>query len=399
MTTKPLSIWLIVLLASMIATTPLAIDMYLPAMPTIAHDLNAHISTVQQSLSVFLAAYSFGMLLFGPLADALGRRPLALFGLSGFVLASLALSQAESIEWFLSLRALQALAGSASSVVVPGIIRYLYREHTAKGMSYMSLIMMLAPLLAPSIGSGLMLWFGWHSIFILQAAYGLVVVLFAWRYLPEINTLTGPRKIAFLGDYRTVLSHRRARPFIVTIMFSSFSFFCFLTAIPFVYIRYFGASEQLFGILFGMNVGVLMLANFINSRLVTRVGAPRMLLAGLTLALVSVSILCVFNYIGLGLWFIVAIIAPLMAGLSLVTTNTDAIVIMKFPDHSGTASAVMGTLKFGSGALAGPLLTLLFTGTALPFSLLMLAGVIGILVCQIWAGQQRYNQPVVASEL
>src|SRR5690606_40327934 len=149
--------------------------------------MNTHIGNVQQSLSIYLAAYALGMLLFGPLADALGRRPLAIFGLTGFTLASIVLGIVEQIEWFLTWRIIQAVCGAASSVVVPGIIRYMYREHTAKGMSYMSMIMMLAPLLAPAIGSAIMWLSSWHLIFIAQAVYATVIIVFAWRFLPEIK--------------------------------------------------------------------------------------------------------------------------------------------------------------------------------------------------------------------
>ena len=384
MTEKSLSPWLILLLAAMIATTPLAVDMYLPAMPAMAQDMSTHIGSVQQSLSIFLAAYGAGMLLFGPLADALGRRPLALFGLSGFALASLALSQVNSIEWFLTWRTVQALSGAASSVVVPGIIRYLYREHTAKGMSYMSMIMMLAPLLAPAMGSAIMWLSSWHFIFIAQAVYAGLIIVFAWRFLPEIKARDSSRRVNFLQGYRTVFAHHSARPLIITIMFSSFAFFCFLTAMPFIYIKYFGVSEQHFGILFGMNVMMLMLANFINSRVVSRLGSPRMLRIGLGIALISASLLCLFNYLDMSLWYTVLTVGPLMASLGLISTNTDAMIIMKFPDHSGTATAVTGTLRFGSGALAGPLLALLFNGSALPFAGLMLAGVVGVCLCQWW---------------
>lgn len=381
---KSVSLSLIVLLAAMIATTPLAIDMYLPAMPSMAEDMNTHIGAVQQSLSIYLAAYAAGMLLFGPLADALGRRPLALFGLTGFALASLVLSTIDSIEWFLTWRAIQAFSGAASSVVVPGIIRFLYREHTAKGMSYMSLIMMLAPLLAPSLGSAILWLSGWHMIFVTQAFYGSVMGLLAWRYLPEIKAKGSSRKIEFLNGYRIVFANKSAHPLIATMIFVSFAFFCFITAMPFIYIEYFDVSEHYFGMLFGVNVVMLMIANIFNSRLVTRLGSPYMLRVGLTMAIISASLLCLFNFFGLGLWYTVAAIAPLSAGLSLVTTNADAMVIMKFPDNSGTATAVTGTLRFGSGALAGPLLALAYTGTAMPFSLLMLMGVMGVLACQIW---------------
>src|SRR5690606_16355478 len=182
--------WIILLLASIVATTPLAIDMYLPAMPLMAQQLDTTIGMVQQSLSIFLAFFGVSMLICGPLADNLGRRPLAIFGLTGFVLASIALSLVSSIEWFLIWRAAQALCGAAATVVVPGIVRHIYQEHTAKGMSYVSMIMMLAPLLAPAIGSGILWLASWQMIFVALAGYALLIVLLSWRYLPETKTVS-----------------------------------------------------------------------------------------------------------------------------------------------------------------------------------------------------------------
>ena len=385
--TKETHPFLIVLLAAVIATTPLAVDMYLPAMPDIARDLDAHIGSVQQSLSIFLAAYGVGMLLFGPLADSLGRRPLAIFGLTGFTLCSIALAFTDNIHHFLLLRALQAFCGAAATVVVPGLVRHLYQEHTAKGMSYLSMIMMLAPLLAPSIGSAILWVSEWHSIFIVLALYGALIFAFVWKWLPEINQpINDSPKVTgnFFSGYKVVFSNSQARPLIASMMFGSFAFFCFITAVSFVYIDYFGVSEQMFSVLFGVNVICLIIANFINSRVVTRFGSLHMLRIGIALALVSALLLCGFNFFGLNIWFSVFSIAPLMAGLTLASTNTDALVLMKFPHNSGTATAVMGTLRFGSGAFAGPLLAFFYTGTAMPFSLLMLAGVLGVIICQVW---------------
>lgn len=388
-TTHP---YLIVLLAAVIATTPLAVDMYLPAMPDIAAALNTHIGTVQQSLSIFLAAYGVGMMLFGPLADSLGRRPLAIFGLSGFTLSSIALAFVHSPELFLGLRTTQAFCGAAATVIVPGIVRQLYQEHTAKGMSSLSMMMMLAPLLAPGIGS-VILWFSdWRSIFIVLALYGAMIFALVWKWLPEIsqplqldnNSPGAAIQHGFFNSYKTVFCNRSARPMIVSMMFGSFAFFCFITAVAFVYINYFGVSEQAFSLLFGMNVICLIVANFINSRLVTRVGSLRMLHRGLWVGLASAMALCTVNYLQLGIVWTVITIAPLMGALTLMSTNADAIVLMKFPHNSGTATAVMGTLRFGSGAFAGPLLAYFYTGTAMPFALLMLAGVAGVAVCQLW---------------
>lgn len=377
------SIWLIMLLAAVIAITPLAIDMYLPAMQMMADDLHTSMALVQQSLSIYLAAYAIGMLLFGPLADMIGRRPLALAGMIGFLLSSLMLSLVSSIEWFLVWRALQAFTGAAATVVIPGIVRHLYQQHTAKGMSYVSMIMMLAPLIAPAVGSGLMYFAHWQIIFDVLAAYALLILLLSWRFMPEVPRAENAVKPAFFSGYLTVFANKQAWPYIATSMFSSFSFFTFLTAVSFVYISYFKVSEQSFALLFGLNVSVLMFVNFINSRLVTRLGPQRMLTSGLVVAILCASLLSMFNYMELGLWFTVMTIAPLMGSLGLVATNADAMILMRFPEHTGTATAVIGTLRFGVGALAGPLLGMFYTGTALPFSLMMLAGTVCILMAQL----------------
>ncbi len=387
--------YLIILLAAVIAITPLAVDMYLPAMPNIALSLNTHIGNVQQSLSIFLAAYASGMLLFGPLADQWGRRPLAIFGLSGFTLSSIGLVFASNIELFLTLRTTQAFCGAAATVVIPGLVRHLYKEHTAKGMSYLSMIMMLAPLLAPSIGSGILLFSEWHSIFTVLAIYGVLIFALVWKWLPEINQPidvdTGKKTANFFSGYKIVFSNPQARPMIASMMFGSFAFFCFITAVSFLYINYFGVSEQVFSLLFGANVFCLMIANFINSRLVTRYGPLRMLRSGLVIGLISASILCTVNYLELGIAYTVIAVAALMGSLTLMGTNSDAILLMKFPHNSGTTTAVSGTLRFGSGAFAGPLLAFFYTGTAMPFSLLMLSGVTGVLICQIWYWQSNKN--------
>lgn len=381
-----------ILLAATVAITPFAVDMYLPAMPVIAQDLQTHIGTVQQSLSIFLAAYGGGMLLFGPLADKWGRRPLALCGIGGFALASLFLTFANSIESFLIGRAVQAFCGAAATVIVPGIIRHLYQEHTAKGMSYMSLIMMLAPLLAPSIGSGILFFSTWHVIFLVIFVYAIILLFFIWKFLPEPPRSNAANTISFFSGYKTVFSKKDVRPLIATIAFSSFSFFCYLTAIPFVYIKYFGASEQLFSLLFAVNIILLMASNFINSRYVTHYGSPHMVRMALRAAIIFSLLLCTVNILQLDLVFTLITLAPLMGCLTMISTNTDAMILLKFPDHSGTASAVTGTLRYGCGALAGPILALTFTGTPVPFTLLMFTGVVGIASCQYWVRQSMHSE-------
>ena len=177
---------LLPLLASIVAITPLAVDMYLPAMVQIAADLGATMPQVQISLSVYLGGYALGMLFFGPIADQMGRRRLARIGLGLFALCSLALAFCQDIHLFWALRAAQAFTGAAATVVVPGIIRHIYQQNTAKGMSYVSMIMMIAPLIAPSIGSLSLGLAQWQVIFLTLAGYAVFIIVWVQMHLIDI---------------------------------------------------------------------------------------------------------------------------------------------------------------------------------------------------------------------
>ncbi|KPH92604.1 Bcr/CflA family efflux MFS transporter [Pseudoalteromonas sp. US3C1013] len=376
---------LLPLLASIVAITPLAIDMYLPAMLVIANDLNTSMPNVQISLSIYLAGYALGMLFFGPIADQIGRRKLARIGLSLFGLSSLALAFTTEVHTFWVLRAVQAFTGAAATVVVPGIIRHIYQKNTAKGMSYVSMIMMIAPLLAPSIGSVILGFSLWSTIFIVLAAYSFVILLFVQRYLIDIPIFKNDRKglSLFFSSYKIVLSNPHARADILSSMFVSFGFFCFLTSVPYIYLDLFKVSEQLFGLLFAFNVMALMFGNFLNTRVVPRIGSRKMLYYGLMCGFISGTALLSFSVLHLSLYFIVAAIAPLMMSLGIIASNADSLILMKFEQNTGTATAVIGTLRFGSGALVGPILAVMHAQSAVPFSSLMFSAVVLTILVQL----------------
>ncbi len=376
---------LLPLLASIMALSPLAIDMYLPAMPILAEYLHTDMPMVQNSLSVYLFGYALGLILFGPMADKYSRRKMVIFGISGFWVASLLLPFVTNIEQFLSLRFIQAFISSAATVVVPGAIREYYQKDTAKGLSYVSMIMMLAPMIAPSIGSVLLVAHSWQMIFYVLSFYSVVVLLLVVKYLPEVarGATAQDKQISFLTRYKIVFSNGEARLDIITSMMISLAFFAYITAIPFVYLTVFKVSEFNFSILFGITVVALMSAHFINTRLVTRKGSRKMLWYGLTLSVVASLALFLVNLFSLPLIFTVLSILPLMGSISMVAVNSDALVLTKFPEQSGTATAVIGTLRFGIGALAGPILAYFYDGSALPFAGLMFASVLVVLLCQL----------------
>ncbi len=376
---------LLPLLASVMALSPLAIDMYLPAMPIIAEHLDTAMPMVQNSLSIYLFGYALGLVLFGPMADKSSRRKMVIFGISGFLLASLLLPFVSSIEQFLALRFVQAFVSSAATVVVPSAIREYYQKDTAKGLSYVSMIMMLAPMIAPSIGSLLLVVHSWQMIFYVLTLYSVVVLTLVIKYLPEAvrKVPEKDKQISFLTRYKIVFSYREARLDIISSMMISLAFFTYLTAISFVYLTVYQVSEINFSILFGINVVALMSSHFINTRLVVRKGSRKMLGFGLICASIASTALLAANYYSLSLIYTVLSVLPLMGGVSMVAVNSDALVITKFPEHSGTATAVIGTLRFGIGALAGPILAYFYDGTALPFAILMFSAVLVVVICQL----------------
>lgn len=376
---------LLPLLASIMALSPLAIDMYLPAMPIIAEHLNSTMPMVQNSLSVYLIGYALGLIVFGPMADKFSRRKMVILGISGFLVASFLLPFAADIEQFLTFRFMQAFISSAATVVVPGAIREYYQKDTAKGLSYVSMIMMLAPMIAPSIGSVLLIAHSWQLIFYTLGGYSLIVLFLVVKFLPEADRsgVSHNNEINFLGRYKIVLSNAQARLDIASSMLISLAFFAYITAIPFVYITVYKISEFNFSVIFGITVVALMTAHFINTRLVTRKGSRRMLWYGLTLSVIASLSLFIANLLALPLVFTIAAIIPLMGSISMIAVNSDALVLTKFPEQSGTATAVIGTLRFGIGALAGPILAFYYDGSALPFAGLMFSSVILVLICQL----------------
>ncbi len=372
------------LLAAIMAMSPLAVDLYLPAMPQLAEDLNTTIKVVQNTLSIYLLGYALGLILFGPLADKSRRRVLVLLGISGFCLTSVLLSFSHSVEQFLALRFVQAFISSAAIVVVPSTIREYYGKDIAKGLSYVTMIMMLAPLLAPTLGSGLLLLGNWPLIFVVIASYALVILALSWTFLPERKAaIKNNNNYTFIARYAIVLGNKKARLDLISSMMSSLAFFAYLTAIPFVYLTVFNVSEVEFSGLFALNVGALMTAHFTNTRLVASKGSRVMLIAGVSIAVFAAIILVAVNYFQLSLLYSVLAIFPLMGAISLIAVNSDALVLTEFAEHSGTATAVIGTLRFGIGALAGPILSYFYDGSAIPFALLMLSAILTVAICQI----------------
>ena len=364
----------IVLLAAIAALTPLSVDMYLPAIPGIAEFLSTDINTIQNSLSTFLIGFGLGMMIYGPISDRMGRRPLALFGLSGFCLASLLISFSPNGTSFLIFRFMQGILGSAATVVVPAIVRDVFGKNTAKGMSSVSMIMLIAPLVGPLVGSLLLTVGTWQIIFQFLSLYSFTMLIIAWRILPETRPDDDPdSRRTFLGSYKVIMSRKRVYFDILSSLLAALAFFAYLTSCSFIYITYFGASETLFGFLFASSAFSLIVANLIINRFVDKLGPRKMLFLGMCVSTIFALVMVLLISIEAGLYWVVACFFMIIGGLGVSWINADSLVLIEFPQQASSASAVLGTFRFGTGALAGPILAAFYTGTPLPASLLIVS--------------------------
>ncbi len=354
------------------ALGPLSVDMYLPALPAIATDLAARYAAVQQSLSAFVLGLAAGQLLFGPLSDRVGRRPVLALGLTLYVIASGALALADDVLQLVLLRLLQALGGAAGVVLARAIVRDLWQGvEAARALAFVMLVTGTAPLLAPLVGGWLLLFAGWRAIFWLLAAFGVLILGAARLVLPE----TRPRGTPVPGLARTFilpLTDRATLGFMLAGGFAFAGMFAYIAATPFVYIELFGVSPQRYGLLFGLNVVGIMSGSYLSARLVGRLGVRRLLgLGTAVIAIAGLALMVITSRATGGLLPVVVALFFYVGMMGLIGANAVAGALERFPEIAGSVSALLGATQFGFGALAGVVVGLLHDGTAAPMGLVI----------------------------
>jgi len=355
--TSKISFLLFIVLGAIGALTPLAIDMYLPAMPAIAKDLGVSAGAVQVTLTAYTAGFAIGQLLHGPLADSYGRRPVMLVGIFLFAVAAVVSATTNGIDALTYVRAAQGFAGAAAAVVIQAVVRDMFdREDFARAMSFVTLVITLAPLAAPMIGGHLAVWFGWRSVFWVLAIFAVVVILMVLWKIPETlsNENRQPLHLgSTLRNYGGLCRSGYAMGLILSGAFSFSGMFAFLTAGSFVYIDIYGVNPNQFGYLFGLNIVAMIAMTTLNGRLVKKVGSHAMLRFGLFIQLLAGFGLLLGWMMGWGLWGIVPFVVMFIGTISTIGSNSMALLLSGYPRMAGTASSLAGTLRFGTGSVVG----------------------------------------------
>jgi len=373
---------LIFILAAIIALGPLSIDLYLPAMPAMRVYFDTNISAIQLTLSSYLLGFSLFHLVCGPLSDRFGRKPVLLSGLALYVVMSACCAMADSVEQLIVFRFFQAMGACCAPTLGRAIVRDVYPAKDAvKALAYVSSLMAVAPVIAPSLGGFLVEFTGWRFLFWLLVGAGVIAMLLTHfliaESLPEKQSLEIK---SIMKNYLSLLRHRVYMGSVLSSAFLYSSIFAFLSGVSFVLIDFLGVAPAHFGLYFLFIVSGYIVGNLFTARIAYRWQAQHLFALGLAIALAaSLGLLwvCYFElYIA---WLIMLPISFISLAIGLVLPQAMAVALMPFPHMAATASALMGFLQMALASLAGLLVGVFLVDDPLP-----MAWIILVLVSLAW---------------
>lgn len=388
-----------VVLGLLAAVGPFAIDMYLPALPAIASDLDASTAATQMTLMVFFVTFGVAQIAYGPISDMIGRKPPLYFGLALFAAGGIGSGLAPTIEWLIFFRFVQGIGAAACMVVPRAVIRDLHTGVEAtKLMATVMLVFSVSPILAPLIGSAVIVPFGWRAVFIavtIVAILGLALVAFA---LPE--TLKQENRVRLtVGNLASGFGTLFRDPRFLGLTFigglGMASFFAFLASSSFIYIDGYGLTPMQFSLAFSVNAIGFIGASQFAAKLAGRYGFSRVIMTAVSgYTAVAITLLVVTLAGADGLATLMAGLFVAFAFLGLVIPSTMVMALDEHGPIAGLASALGGTLQFLTGAVMITIASLVFDGTSLPMVTIIAACSVGAFTLAVLTLRRRERSAV-----
>ncbi|MDU0343301.1 multidrug effflux MFS transporter [Bosea rubneri] len=378
MTLRPDTLAMTAVLAMLTALGPLSTDFYLPSLPEIVRVLNTDVAGAQATLSAFLFGFAAGQIIWGPLSDRLGRRPVLLIGLGLFLVTTLICALAPSIEALIGARFAQALGASGPIVLGRAMVRDLYDGPRAgRELARMGMIMGLVPAVAPALGGVLQNAFGWRSTFVATLIVALAIMAVVVTILPETIRQRSPEKLSFLAifrGFRVLLQNPAYRVYVSLTSLAYAGLFAFISGSSFVLIGIYGLTPPVYGLSFGCMVLGYILGTILAQRLVGSRGLDGVIALGvICLATGGLAMLvCVASGFG-GPFGVILPMALYACGVGLTMPQSQAAAMMPFPDRAGAASSLTGLCQMLLSGCVGLLVGYLLKASALPLPLVLSA--------------------------
>jgi len=353
------------------AIGPFAIDMYLPALPAIGVDLNADTASVQASLMAFFIALGIGQLAYGPISDIYGRKKPLYFGMTLFAVAGVGCALATDINWLVGLRLFQGIGACAGGVIARAVVRDLHTgAEAAQLMSLLMLVFSISPILAPLVGSAIVAFGDWRTIFWFVTIAGVLGFFMVLFFMEESHPEEARSKANLVGIVKGYWEVMKDKNFIAMVLVGAFgmsSFMVFLANSSFVFIEHYGLNPTQYSLAFSVNAVSFFAVSQLNGMMSRRFGLVPLIRFGvLGFAITMISMFLVMAS-GFDAWPVMSSFLFVGYGfLGLVVPVTAVLALENHGKTAGTASALMGTLQFTTAAIAMAVSGLVFNGTALP---------------------------------
>lgn len=370
------SAW-IMLLALLTSLGPLSIDMYLPALPQMAHDFGVSTQMIANTLPAYFLGLAIGQLIYGPVSDRIGRKLPLYFGLCLYTAASLLCLMVQD-EWSLiAARVLQALGGCVGVVIARAAIRDRLDMHaSAQAFSSMMIVMGIAPIIAPAVGSLILEFFSWHAVFAALSMMGLVCLFCVHFFFQESLPASKRLKLSFhqvVLLYITIFKDASFRWPMMIGCFSGGLLFCYISSSAAVLMDSYGLTQQQFAYAFGTNAFGIMLFSTFNKHLIAKTAVMQRLKMGAYIQLLGVCILLAGGLMAHApLAMVMAGMFLTVSGIGFTGPNAMALAMSQQGARAGTASAVMGSMQFACGLLGGLVLNFMLWSPLLNMAWVML---------------------------